>query len=150
MQTPIDEILRRLGGDAAAAALTGVSPGAVRTWRSANAIPAKHWPAPTAANGLAMDDFSAQPDENDVPPGATAALVLADGTVFWGCGFGAFGTTAPSELCFNTGLTGYQDPLDRPLLRRVIITFTFPDFGNAGETNDEDMEAARIFAAAWW
>ena len=145
MQTPIDEILRRLGGDAAAAALTGVSPEAVRKWRSANAIPAKHWPALMAATGLAMDDFSAQPDENDVPPGATAALVLADGTVFWGRGFGAFGTTAPSELCFNTGLTGYQETLTDPSYAGQIITFTFPHIGNVG-TNDEDMEAARIFA----
>jgi carbamoyl-phosphate synthase small subunit len=144
MQTPIEEILRRLGGADAAATLTGVSPEAVRKWRSANAIPSRHWPAIMAATGLSMDDFSAA-DENDVPPGATAALVLGDGSVFWGRGFGAFGTTAPSELCFNTGLTGYQETLTDPSYAGQIINFTFPHIGNVG-TNGEDEEAARIFA----
>ncbi|MCY4501397.1 MAG: carbamoyl phosphate synthase small subunit, partial [Alphaproteobacteria bacterium] len=35
------------------------------------------------------------------PDGATAALALADGTVFWGRGFGAEGA-AVGEVCFNT------------------------------------------------
>jgi carbamoyl-phosphate synthase small subunit len=144
MQTHIDEILRRLGGAEAAAALTGVSPEAVRKWRSANAIPPRHWPVICAATGLTMADFSA-PAESDVPPGATAALVLADGTVFWGRGFGAHGTSAPSELCFNTGLTGYQETLTDPSYAGQIITFTFPHIGNVG-ANTEDMEAAQIFA----
>ena len=145
MQTPIDEILRRLGGADAAATLTGVSPEAVRKWRSGGAIPARHWPAICAATGLTMADFSTPPAETEIPPGATAALVLADGSVFWGRGFGAFGVTAPSELCFNTGLTGYQETLTDPSYAGQIITFTFPHIGNVG-TNPEDMEAAQIFA----
>src|ERR1700722_19877531 len=104
-------ILPRPGGNAAAATLTGVSPEAVRKWRSGNAIPSRHWPAIVTATGLTMADFAATQTENDAPPGATAALVLADGTVFWGRGFGAHGVSAPSELCFNTGLTGYQETL---------------------------------------
>ncbi|WP_298284307.1 glutamine-hydrolyzing carbamoyl-phosphate synthase small subunit [Acidocella sp.] len=144
MQMSIDEILRRLGGNEAAASLTGVSLEAVRKWRSANAIPPRHWPAVIAATGLSMEDFSAPPS-GDVPMGATAALVLADGTVFWGRGFGAFATSAPSELCFNTGLTGYQETLTDPSYAGQIITFTFPHIGNVG-TNAEDEEAARVFA----
>ena len=145
MQTHIEEILRRLGGADAAATLTGVSPEAVRKWRSANAIPPRHWSAICAATGLTMADFSAPPADSEVPPNATAALVLADGSIFWGRGFGAFGVTAPSELCFNTGLTGYQETLTDPSYAGQIITFTFPHIGNTG-TNAEDMEAAQIFA----
>jgi carbamoyl-phosphate synthase small subunit len=144
MQTPIDEILRRLGGNEAAATLAGVSSEAVRKWRSSNAIPPRHWPAIMAATGLTMDDFSSLA-ESEVPAGATAALVLADGSVFWGRGFGAHGASKPSELCFNTGLTGYQETLTDPSYAGQIITFTFPHIGNVG-ANAEDMEAAQIFA----
>ncbi len=46
-----------------------------------------------------------------VPDGATAAMVLADGAVFWGRGFGAHTADAVpmGEVCFNTGMTGYQE-----------------------------------------
>src|SRR5690348_16464336 len=47
------------------------------------------------------------------PPGATAALVLADGTTFWGTGLGATGVRV-GEMCFNTALTGYQEILTDP------------------------------------
>ena len=81
------------------------------------------------------------------PPGATAALVLADGAVFWGRGFGAH-TAVPApvgEVCFNTGMTGYQETLTDPSYAGQIITFTFPHIGNVG-TNGEDIEAATIAA----
>src|SRR6267154_215548 len=77
-------------------------------------------------------------DEPNPPPGATAALVLADGTVFWGQGVGAFGDTV-GELCFNTAMTGYQDILTDPSYAGQIITFTFPHIGNVG-ANLEDIE----------
>lgn len=83
--------------------------------------------------------------ETDTPQGANAALVLADGTVFWGRGFGAHGTSQPAELCFSTGMTGYQETLTDPSFAGQIITFTFPHIGNVG-TNDEDLEAAQIAA----
>ncbi|WP_298225679.1 glutamine-hydrolyzing carbamoyl-phosphate synthase small subunit [Acidocella sp.] len=145
MHTPTEEILRRLGGNEAAAILTGVSPEAVRKWRSAGSIPPRHWPAIMAATGMAWEDFSGAPESSDVPPSATAALVLADGSVFWGRGFGAFSTTKPSELCFSTGLTGYQETLTDPSFAGQIVTFTFPHIGNVG-TNKEDMEAPQIYA----
>ena len=78
--------------------------------------------------------------EDSVPEGATAALVLGDGSVFWGRGFGARRTTV-GEVCFNTGMTGYQETLTDPSYAGQIITFTFPHIGNVG-ANPEDMEAA--------
>jgi carbamoyl-phosphate synthase small subunit len=74
------------------------------------------------------------------PPDCNAALVLADGTVFWGLGLGAVGT-ATGEVCFNTAITGYQEILTDPSYAGQIITFTFPHIGNVG-ANREDVEAA--------
>src|SRR5580698_7485252 len=67
-----------------------------------------------------------------------AALVLADGTVFWARGIGAAGQ-AVGEVCFNTAITGYQEILTDPSYAGQIITFTFPHIGNVG-TNREDIE----------
>jgi carbamoyl-phosphate synthase small subunit len=72
------------------------------------------------------------------PPDCNAALVLADGTVFWGHGIGAPGQ-AVGEVCFNTAITGYQEILTDPSYAGQIITFTFPHIGNVG-TNPEDIE----------
>ncbi|HZU89362.1 MAG TPA: glutamine-hydrolyzing carbamoyl-phosphate synthase small subunit [Stellaceae bacterium] len=72
------------------------------------------------------------------PPDCNAALVLADGTVFWGRGVGAPGT-AVGEVCFNTAMTGYQEILTDPSYAGQIVTFTFPHIGNVG-TNREDVE----------
>ena len=83
-------------------------------------------------------------DEPNPPPGATAALVLADGTVFWGQGIGAFGDTV-GELCFNTSMTGYQEILTDPSYAGQIITFTFPHIGNVG-ANLEDIETVNPVA----
>ena len=74
------------------------------------------------------------------PEGATAALVLADGTVLWGRGIGATGTRV-GEVCFNTSMTGYQEILTDPSYAGQIITFTFPHIGNVG-ANSEDVETA--------
>jgi carbamoyl-phosphate synthase small subunit len=72
------------------------------------------------------------------PENATAVIVFADGTAFWGRGFGAQ-TSSIGEICFNTAMTGYQETLTDPSYAGQIITFTFPHIGNVG-TNDEDME----------
>ena len=68
----------------------------------------------------------------------TACLALADGTLFYGSGFGAIGETV-AELCFNTSMTGYQEILTDPSYASQIITFTFPHIGNVG-ANGEDAE----------
>jgi carbamoyl-phosphate synthase small subunit len=72
------------------------------------------------------------------PEGATAVLVLADGTVLWGRGLGATGASV-GEVCFNTSMTGYQEILTDPSYAGQIITFTFPHIGNTG-ANLEDIE----------
>ena len=68
----------------------------------------------------------------------TACLALADGTLFFGKGFGSTGETT-AELCFNTSITGYQEILTDPSYARQIVTFTFPHIGNVG-VNTEDAE----------
>ena len=68
----------------------------------------------------------------------TACLALADGTLFYGSGFGAIGETV-AELCFNTSMTGYQEILTDPSYASQIVTFTFPHIGNVG-ANGEDAE----------
>ena len=72
------------------------------------------------------------------PAGATGVLVLADGTILWGVGYGASGAGV-GEICFNTSMTGYQEILTDPSYAGQIITFTFPHIGNVG-ANAEDME----------
>ncbi len=161
----VDEIITRLGGAEAAARLLGVGTEAVRKWRQSRSFPARHWPALIQATGLALHAIAgtgrpetatdsartAMPDPiqapaDHVPAGATAALVLADGAVFWGRGFGAFTNEPPvGEVCFNTGMTGYQETLTDPSYAGQIITFTFPHIGNVG-VNGEDLEATTIAA----
>ncbi len=68
----------------------------------------------------------------------TAALVLADGTVFQGQGIGAAGYGV-GEVVFNTSMTGYQEIMTDPSYAGQILTFTFPHIGNVG-TNPEDIE----------
>ncbi|WP_417524539.1 glutamine-hydrolyzing carbamoyl-phosphate synthase small subunit [Marinovum sp.] len=70
----------------------------------------------------------------------TACLALADGTVFYGTGFGATGTRV-AELCFNTAMTGYQEIMTDPSYAGQVVTFTFPHIGNVG-VNPEDDETA--------
>ncbi len=78
------------------------------------------------------------------PDGATGLLVLADGTLLWGKGFGAEGE-AVGEVCFNTAMTGYQEIMTDPSYARQIVTFTFPHIGNVG-ANFEDLEADNPWA----
>jgi carbamoyl-phosphate synthase small subunit len=77
-------------------------------------------------------------------PAPTALLVLADGTVLEGVGFGAAGQ-AVGEVCFNTAMTGYEEILTDPSYAGQIITFTFPHIGNVG-TNEEDIETVNMAA----
>ncbi len=70
----------------------------------------------------------------------TGCIALADGSLFFGRGFGAVGTVV-GELCFNTAMTGYQEIMTDPSYAGQIVTFTFPHIGNVG-TNREDDETA--------
>jgi carbamoyl-phosphate synthase small subunit len=78
-------------------------------------------------------------------PRPTACLALADGTVFFGQGFGATGETV-AELVFNTAMTGYQEIMTDPSYAGQVVTFTFPHIGNVGVTAEDD-EAADPVAA---
>jgi carbamoyl-phosphate synthase small subunit len=147
----VEDIVALLGGPESTASRLGIGTEALRKWRQARAVPAKHWSAVIAATGLALDDLPrksptetavtdpTQPDGETPPEGATAALVLADGFVLWGRGFGAHGTTV-AEICFNTAMTGYQEVLTDPSYAGQTICFTFPHIGNVG-ANAEDIEA---------
>ncbi len=70
----------------------------------------------------------------------TACLALADGSLFYGYGFGAEGETT-AELCFNTAMTGYQEIMTDPSYAGQIVTFTFPHVGNTGVNPDDDETA---------
>jgi carbamoyl-phosphate synthase small subunit len=150
MEATVDGIIERLGGPEAVARRLGVGTEALRKWRQNAAIPSRHWPALVAATGLRLDEMPGAIAEvprgaKVAPEGATACLVLADGSVFWGCGFGAQAAGEPAELCFNTGMTGYQETLTDPSYAGQIIVFTFPHIGNVG-ANAEDIEASTIAA----
>ncbi|HEX3348242.1 MAG TPA: glutamine-hydrolyzing carbamoyl-phosphate synthase small subunit [Acetobacteraceae bacterium] len=152
MVQSVDDLISRLGGTEAAAALVGVGTEAVRKWRQSGLIPARHWPGIIKATGLRLEDMPGAPaaaataDSAEPPAGATAALVLADGSVFWGRGFGAHTIgPQPAEVCFNTGMTGYQETLTDPSYAAQIIAFTFPHIGNVG-ANGVDVEATTMAA----
>ncbi|MBL0128635.1 MAG: glutamine-hydrolyzing carbamoyl-phosphate synthase small subunit [Flavobacteriales bacterium] len=60
-----------------------------------------------------------------------AILLLADGTVFRGRAIGARGVTV-GEICFNTGMTGYQEIFSDPSYTGQIMTMASPHIGNYG------------------
>jgi carbamoyl-phosphate synthase small subunit len=68
-----------------------------------------------------------------------AILVLEDGTVYRGGGFGAR-ASACGEVCFNTSMTGYQEILTDPSYKAQIVTMTYPLIGNYG-VNTQDVES---------
>lgn len=75
-----------------------------------------------------------------------ALLVLADGRVFRGRGFGAKGT-AVGEVVFNTSLYGYQEIVSDPSYCGQIVCLTAAEIGNVG-TNPEDDESSAPAAVA--
>ncbi len=82
---------------------------------------------------------------NSTPVKPTACLALADGTLFYGRGFGATGLTT-AELCFNTAMTGYQEIMTDPSYAGQVVTFTFPHIGNTGVTPEDDETAEPVAA----
>ncbi|MFC5281977.1 glutamine-hydrolyzing carbamoyl-phosphate synthase small subunit [Pedobacter alpinus] len=65
-----------------------------------------------------------------------AVLLLADGTVYHGKAAGKIGTTT-GEICFNTGMTGYQEVFTDPSYFGQIMVTTNTHIGNYGITNEE-------------
>jgi len=68
-----------------------------------------------------------------------AVLVLEDGTICYGKAFGAIGTTA-GEICFNTGMTGYQEVFTDPSYYGQILIMNTVHIGNYG-VKDADVES---------
>ena len=73
-------------------------------------------------------------------------LVLEDGSVFRGQGFGADVPTV-GEVVFNTTMTGYQEVLTDPSYSGQLVTLTYPLIGNYG-INEQDFESRRIQVSA--
>jgi carbamoyl-phosphate synthase small subunit len=71
-----------------------------------------------------------------------AVLLLEDGTLFHGKAAGAIGTST-GEICFNTGMTGYQEIFTDPSYFGQMLVATHVHIGNYGISNDE-VESDRI------
>lgn len=71
-----------------------------------------------------------------------AILLLQDGTICYGKSFGAIGTTA-GEICFNTGMTGYQEVFTDPSYFGQILIMNSVHIGNYG-VRDEDVESDNV------
>ena len=71
-----------------------------------------------------------------------ASLLLDDGRIFEGLSFGAVGQSI-GEVCFNTGMTGYQEILTDPSYYSQIVAMTSPHIGNYG-INKDDVESSKI------
>lgn len=74
-------------------------------------------------------------------------LVLSDGSIYCGQGFGAE-TIAVGELVFHTAMTGYQESLTDPSYAGQILLPTYPLIGNYG-VNAEDFESKKIHVAGY-
>ncbi|MFL9831910.1 glutamine-hydrolyzing carbamoyl-phosphate synthase small subunit [Flavobacterium sp. ST-87] len=72
----------------------------------------------------------------------SAILLLSDGTIFHGKSIGISGTTF-GEVCFNTGMTGYQEIFTDPSYFGQIMVATNPHIGNYG-VNDKEVESNGI------
>ncbi|MCG7858822.1 glutamine-hydrolyzing carbamoyl-phosphate synthase small subunit [Flavihumibacter sediminis] len=75
-------------------------------------------------------------------PQQQAILVLEDGSVHYGKAFGTIGTTT-GELCFNTGMTGYQEVFTDPSYYGQVIIMNTVHVGNYG-VKDEDIESSTV------
>ncbi|MGB3006479.1 MAG: glutamine-hydrolyzing carbamoyl-phosphate synthase small subunit [Chitinophagaceae bacterium] len=71
-----------------------------------------------------------------------AVLLLADGTIAYGKAFGAIGTTT-GEICFNTGMTGYQEVFTDPSYFGQILIMNSAHIGNYG-VKDVDVESDSV------
>lgn len=73
-----------------------------------------------------------------------AVLLLEDGTVFHGKSAGAIGTTT-GEICFNTGMTGYQEVFTDPSYFGQLLVATNAHIGNYGTKNaDTESDSIKI------
>src|SRR6476660_3059096 len=71
-----------------------------------------------------------------------AILILEDGTTCYGKAFGAKGTTG-GEICFNTGMTGYQEVFTDPSYYGQVLIMNNAHIGNYG-VKDVDVESSGV------
>src|SRR6516164_3434195 len=71
-----------------------------------------------------------------------AILLLADGNVFYGKAFGKIGTTT-GEICFNTGMTGYQEVFTDPSYYGQVLIMNAVHIGNYG-VKESDVESSNV------
>ena len=71
-----------------------------------------------------------------------AILILEDGSIFHGKSFGKIGTTT-GEICFNTGMTGYQEVFTDPSYYGQVIIMNNVHIGNYG-VKDGDVESDSV------
>ena len=76
-----------------------------------------------------------------------AILFLEDGLFFTGKSLGSNGETF-GEVCFNTGMTGYQEILTDPSYSNQMIVMSSPHIGNYG-TNNNDTESEKVYATGF-
>src|ERR1700733_4352085 len=76
------------------------------------------------------------------PSKKQAILILQDGTVFYGKAFGKTGTTS-GEICFNTGMTGYQEVFTDPSYYGQVLIMNSVHIGNYG-VKDSDIESSTV------
>ena len=69
----------------------------------------------------------------------SAILLLEDGNIFYGKSFGKIGTTT-GEICFNTGMTGYQEVFTDPSYYGQVVIMNSVHVGNYG-VKEEDVES---------
>ncbi len=76
------------------------------------------------------------------PSNHTAILILQDGSVYYGKAFGKIGTTY-GEICFNTGMTGYQEVFTDPSYYGQVLIMNSVHIGNYG-VKDGDVESDSV------
>ena len=72
-----------------------------------------------------------------------AIVLLADGTIFYGKAVGNKQGTSFGEVCFNTGMTGYQEIFTDPSYYGQLMVATNAHIGNYG-VNDDEVESDSI------
>lgn len=85
-----------------------------------------------------MQNFHSMPQTSVQP----AVLLLEDGNVFYGNSFGKIGTTT-GEICFNTGMTGYQEVFTDPSYFGQVVIMNAAHIGNYG-VKKADVESSSV------
>ncbi len=81
-----------------------------------------------------------------LPRSTPAVLILEDGNVFYGIAFGKIGTTT-GEICFNTGMTGYQEVFTDPSYYGQVLIMNSVHIGNYGvRAGDVESDGVKVKA----